>query len=235
MNFGSLKGLLGTTVATFAFAGAVAAAPLSYGGDAGMNILTWDRGPVTIGGQSVDPTTDEIIASFANGSAVDPLAHFNALLIDEAADLEFTFIISEASNLNSASLFLNTGPDDVEIFNNDDNDAGDKAFARANSGPLDFTYCTDGEAGGGEGCISNIDGVAVGNSGLKIASSEVFKGDDGRDLVFFFFGDGAGDSDLTDLVVAVQASVVPLPAGGLLLLGGLGGLAALRRRKKANA
>lgn len=34
-------------------------------------------------------------------------------------------------------------------------------------------------------------------------------------------------------VSKVSIAPVPLPAGGLMLLGGLGGLAALRRRKKA--
>ena len=38
-------------------------------------------------------------------------------------------------------------------------------------------------------------------------------------------GDGFG-------VDGVRIALVPLPAGGLLLLGAIGGLAALRRRKK---
>lgn len=40
--------------------------------------------------------------------------------------------------------------------------------------------------------------------------------------------EGASDYD-----ISVNVAPVPLPAGGLLLLGGLGGAAALRRRKKA--
>lgn len=50
------------------------------------------------------------------------------------------------------------------------------------------------------------------------------------DTLKITFGDpsGGGRADI-DLTVAA----VPLPAGGLLLLGALGGLAALRRRKQA--
>ena len=43
---------------------------------------------------------------------------------------------------------------------------------------------------------------------------------------------GVGDNDsLGGLLDDVSISAVPLPAGGLLLLGALGGLAAMRRRK----
>ncbi|WP_306114897.1 MULTISPECIES: VPLPA-CTERM sorting domain-containing protein [unclassified Roseovarius] len=49
--------------------------------------------------------------------------------------------------------------------------------------------------------------------------------------VLAFFGDGRGDSDYDDMVVRI--SVVPLPAGGLLLLSAMGGFAVVRRKKKA--
>ncbi len=43
---------------------------------------------------------------------------------------------------------------------------------------------------------------------------------------------GGGSTDGFD-IDAIKVSSVPLPAGGLLLLSGLGGIAALRRRRKA--
>ena len=49
--------------------------------------------------------------------------------------------------------------------------------------------------------------------------------------VLAFFGDGRGDSDFDDMVVRI--SVIPLPAGGLLLLTAMGGFAVARRKKKA--
>lgn len=54
--------------------------------------------------------------------------------------------------------------------------------------------------------------------------------------VFFLGFDDSGannDDNHDDILVRVEISAVPVPASGLLLLGGLGGLAAMRRRKKA--
>ena len=54
-------------------------------------------------------------------------------------------------------------------------------------------------------------------------------------LLTFAAGNGGGNSSACCFGAAldnVKISAVPLPAGGLLLLGALGGVAALRRRRK---
>lgn len=52
----------------------------------------------------------------------------------------------------------------------------------------------------------------------------------GSVLYLFFDDDGANNDDNHDDLV-IRISAVPLPAGGLLLIGAVGGLALLRRRK----
>jgi hypothetical protein len=79
----------------------------------------------------------------------------------------------------------------------------------------------------------NLGSIAVTNPGAALDTTfalvGVWGGDDSRQwLVFSWDNSLAGAS--FDFEVA---AAVPLPAGGLLLIGALGGLAALRRRKKA--
>jgi hypothetical protein len=45
--------------------------------------------------------------------------------------------------------------------------------------------------------------------------------------------DGEGDDSTASFNIQAVPSEVPVPAAGLLLLGALGGVAGLRRRKKA--
>lgn len=59
---------------------------------------------------------------------------------------------------------------------------------------------------------------------------------DNGSVVSFLFQGGSGiflGSDVTTSASIIGTSIVPLPAGGLLLIGALGGLAALRRRRRA--
>ncbi len=54
----------------------------------------------------------------------------------------------------------------------------------------------------------------------------------GTSLYVFFDDDGANnDDDHDDLVARIDVAPVPIPAAGVLLIGALGGLAALRRRR----
>lgn len=104
------------------------------------------------------------------------------------------------------------------------------------AGALDFTFASADAAGNSRGSVSNDTNVTDGKNffasfgtpnDVKTAATEKTSGN----VLWLFYDDGgvAGDNH-DDLVIRISA--VPLPAGMLLLMTGVGAIA-LRRRKKA--
>lgn len=141
---------------------------------------------------------------------------YPGLEISGAAPIKVTFLGKEAGASNVA--FSMAGGS----ITNDNANIGSSYIVDVMMGTVDFTFrsISLGTKAGADG----FTGTAA------IAFSAVTNG--GR-TVFAYFDDSGGsdDRDWDDMVVRID--VVPVPAAGLLLLGGLGGLAALKRRRKS--
>lgn len=177
----------------------------------------------------------------------------NGLTLSGPAPVRITFLGKEAGATNLAFSgnnvgAANTGSDPggsnvTELFNNQTSTVGDSIVVSMvpNNGFLDFLFETSGlnnapnNETNGDGITSGsgFDGFAVIRNGTgaddkRIAFGVVQTGD--RSAIVLF-GDGRGDNDFDDM--ALRMEVVPLPAAGWMLLAGLGGMAALRRRQKS--
>lgn len=215
----------GVAASTIMFAaGAASAATLSFAntGDG----LAWDKlgssysaGPCGNPTECYDPSGDAAsLALDLHTFDKDTSPGLPGLMLDEGTLIKVTFLGKEADAKNVA--FSGLGG---SISNEDS--IGSSYITYVGSGNLAFAF----ESALGTSA-SNTTGTILGDA--AIGFSEIF--DNGKTVYAFFDDSGAGnpgDRDFDDMVVRI--SVVPLPAGGLLLLTALGGFAAVRRKKKA--
>lgn len=140
------------------------------------------------------------------------------LVLDEAAIITVTFLGKEAGAQNYA--FSLGG----EVANTDV--IGASYSVAVDAGTLDFSF----KSLFGGGTLASNDGTFIGTAAMGF--SKLYNG--GTKVYAFFDDSGAADDrDFDDMVVEITISQVPVPAAGFLLIAGLGGLAALKRRKKA--
>jgi hypothetical protein len=144
---------------------------------------------------------------------------------DFGANVTFTYIGFEAGYINSSnSVDIGAGFFENRVSLNGDSES---YTVGAGTSLVDLAFSSIG----GTTCASIANGSApTAGSGCNLAFSQIFN--EGS-TVYAMLGDGTGDTDLDDIVVRIDISDVPIPAGGLLLMTGLAGLAAAKRRKKA--
>ena len=147
------------------------------------------------------------ISIFTNANAAG-----GGLYVTPATSIEltFTYMGTEAGNTNFSDSQLSW--DNTPLFNNMLTPVGTSVSSVANLGtglvPLLFRTLAE-HTGGTVATAANGGPIAAVHS---IAFSEILFGN----TVYAFFGDGLGDSDRDDMVVRISATVVPLPAAGLL-------------------
>lgn len=214
----NLRTLALASMAAFGLASASAAATLQIDGG---TAVAWGSGnykscgtPPLVTTRCYDPGGDA--AGLTNDLQVfGPGSAYPGLVLTEAATLRFTFIGSESAATSEAR-WAGGGS-----FNNKTSPVGSFFDVALGAGTVAFDFTSSLRSFAGSSGISSGAGIAFG--GLS---------QDGRSVTAYF--DDAGgrqDRDWDDMVVRVE--VVPLPASALLLLAGIGGLAAARRLRKA--
>lgn len=122
-------------------------------------------------------------------------------------------LVSSLGDLTLSHPDINSGTAQTTFFR----------FTLAALGASDFSILHD------DGISVLDDGTVIGSSANPtVAITTDVNGFNGGQFGLIYVATNGNPSKLT-----VDASPVPLPATGLLLLGGLGGIAALKRRKKA--
>jgi hypothetical protein len=204
-------------LAALGISGAASAATLQI--DNGT-AFAWGSGNYVACGTPALPSTrcydpDGAAAGLSNDLQVfERGSSYPGLVLTGATVLRFTFLGSESRATNEASWAGGS-------FSNRTSAVGSFFEVALGAGTVPFDFTSSLGTFAGSAGISSGAGIAFG--GLS---------QDGRSVIAYFDDSGARqDRDWDDMVVQVE--VVPLPASALLLLAGIGGLAAFRRLRRA--
>lgn len=212
----TFAGALAASAATFSVVGTVATPFPTAGSGSGDYSLPLPA-----------PLPTEVYA-FSNGlSGVGVDMNGKGLVLSNSSKLVFTFLGNDSAFRNKSFSLGSL------LFDTDTASVGQQAVRSSLSGLLDLLFSTSGNDLKPAGSIEN--GTGIGGIGLSLGFSITA---DGK-TAYAFFDDGgsapglgkATDLDYDDLAFSISA--VPVPAGGLLLISGLGALAVARRRKQA--
>jgi len=162
----------------------------------------------------------------------------NLYLAGGSADIKATVLGSEAGFDNSFTFFGNTY--NTGGSTNSFNPAGiwSTTVNAIAPGLLSFVFGADSGASFATNGSNNDNSVLGPNFFVSFLPTPTATFGQSV-LLFFDDGGAANDDNHDDLIVRLdivgdgRVNVVPLPAAGFLLMGALGGLAALRRRKTA--
>jgi hypothetical protein len=221
---------------------AAGALALSLAGTASAATLTINGGSAgTIPGGTTNGNNALVPLGLA-GTAFGPYGGYYGsqigLTTNTKAKIKFTLLGWEAAYLNTftsgaGSFGSNGSGGKAGIWNA----AGLASFMTTTlPGLLNFSFETDGGPAGPTLTVNNGTNTVPSKNKVNFFASVV--GDptatEGNSLFLFFDDDGnTQDDNHDDLVVRVDVAAVPVPAAGFMLFGALGGLAALRRRRKA--
>lgn len=218
--------ILASLAASVAFAGAAQSATLN----------------LTDGGVAGGFAAGVIPGGTANNQLLGPLGLSNPLdgffgsqvELQGNANITIDFYGWEASfkndfNFGGNELFTTGATDNIEVTPIGTPLASFSGFASA--GLLDFSFDVDSDRPGAT--ITNGDENDDVIRGFFASFHNDAGATSGNQLWLFLDDGGAGPNDNhDDLAVLITVAPVPLPASGLMLLAGLGGVAAMRRRQK---
>ena len=147
----------------------------------------------------------------------------NGLSLDGPARITYTYLGFEAGNQNYAADRFGA------FFTNRTTMAGATySVMQMAAGLLDFDFGTSAPASW-VSLIENDGGATPATSNYAIGYIQI-----SSNSWYALFDDIAqGDRDFDDIGIRIDVAPVPVPAAGLLLLGGLGAFGAVARRRKA--